>query len=268
MRSFPGLFAVAVAALIGTTQNADAAYQMLGLIASNEAVPLDCRNGECAAEISAFCLQPTRGSPPRGVAYRPVGGDGITIIATMTDGRRVEFPAGDELRITAQRGHVAVRVSLAVDKLAALGATSVAVRVGANVSLLARPIVGDPDPQTPWEIAAATGPLRRIGTRLLDSARDTVVAARMTNDLINRLPARGRIEPEARQSLWRDAEQTWARQRGVTEGARARALGAYERCRDTAWGVYFTMRQCLGSMHDTIMGGLNNAYWDAIKVGS
>ncbi len=267
MRSLPGLFAVAVAALIGTTQNADAAYQMLALIASNEAVPLDCRNGECAAEISAFCLQPTRGSPPRGAAYRPVGGEGITIVATMTDGRRVEFPAGDELRITAQRSHVAVRVSLAVDKLEALGATSVAVRVGANVSLLPQPIVGDPDPQTPWEIAAATGPLRRIGTRLVDNARDTVVAARMTNDLINSLPERGGIEAEARQSLWRDAEQAWARQ-GVTDGARARALGAYERCRDTAWGVYFTMRQCLGSMHDHLMGWLNNAYWDAIKVGS
>ncbi|MFQ5955268.1 MAG: hypothetical protein ACE5JZ_09425 [Kiloniellales bacterium] len=267
MRSLLGLVAVAVAALIGTTQSANAAYQMLALVASNQTVPLRCQGGHCAAEFSAFCLQPTRGSPPRGAPYRPVGGDGITLVATTTDGRTVEFDGGDHLQIVALRSHVAVRVSLAVEKLGALGARSVAVRVGANVSLVPEPIVGDPDPQTPWEIEVATGPLRRIGTRLVDNGRDTVIAARMTNDLINRLPERGRIESAARDSLWRDAAHGWAQQM-VTDDARERARRAYERCHDTPLGQYFTMRQCLGSMHDHLMGKLNNAYWDAIRVGS
>ena len=267
MRSLVGFVAVALAAFMGTTQGANAAYQVLALVASNDIVPLDCRGGDCTAEFSTLCLQPTRGSPPRGVRYRVVGGDGITIVATTTDGRRVELAGNDHLQVVALRSHIAVRISLPVDKLEALGLKTVALRVGANVSLVPEPIIGDANPQTAWDIEVATGPLRRLATRMAEEARDTVMAARMTNDLINRLPARGRLEPAARESLWREVTRKWS-QTADTDAARERARGAYARCIDTALAQYFTLRQCMGSMHDSFLGELNNAYWDALKVGS
>ena len=267
MRSLVGFVAIALAALMGNTQGATAAYQVLALVASNDIVPLDCRGGDCAAEFSALCLQPTRGSPPRGVRYRAVGGDGITIVATTTDGRRVELAGNDHLQVVALRSHVAVRISLSVDKLGTLGLKTVALRVGANVSLVPEPIIGDSNPQTAWDIEVATGPLRRIAARMAEAARDTVMAAGMANELINRLPARGRVEPAARESLWREVTRN-STQRVVTDAARERARGAYARCLDASLAQYFTMRQCMGSMHDRFLGELTNAYWDALKVGS
>ncbi len=267
MRSFLGFVTVALAAFVGTTHAANAAYQVLALVASNDIVPLDCRGGECAAEFSSLCLQPTRGSPPRGVRYRAVGGDGITIVATTTDGRRVELAGNDHLQVVALRSHVAVRISLSVDKLEALGLKTAALRVGANVSLVPEPIIGDANPQTARDIEVATGPLRRIAARMAYEARDTVMAAGMANDFINRLPARGRLEPAAREALWRQVTRK-STQRVVTDAARERARGAYARCLDTSLAQYFTMRQCMGSMHDRFLGELTNDYWDALKVGS
>ncbi len=268
MRSLFTVIALAMMTLVGATKSADAAYQLLALIASNETVSLDCRGGDCAAEFSVFCLQPTRASPPTGVRYHPIGGDGITIVGARADGRTVEIPANDQLEIIALRTHNAVRISLPVEMLGALGVTMVALRVGANVSLVPDPIVGDPYPQTDWDIAAATGPLRELGTRLVDNGGDAAIAARMTNDLLNRLPDRGRTTPAVRDTLWNDAAQGWT-QRTVTDGARERARVGYEWCRDkVAYGSFFNMRQCLGSKHDQLIGELNNAYWDALKVGS
>ena len=52
MRSPLGFASIALAAFIGTTPAANAAYQVLALIASNDVVPLDCRGGDCAAEFT------------------------------------------------------------------------------------------------------------------------------------------------------------------------------------------------------------------------
>ncbi len=265
MRLPLGLFVAA--AFIATMQSANAAYQVLALVASNEIVPLRCQNGDCAAQFSAFCLQPSRGSPPRGVEYHAVGGEGITIVATAADGREINIDGRDHLQITALRSHVAVRISLPIEKLDEFGATEVAVRVGGNVSLVPEPIIGDPDPHTPDEIATATGPLRAIATLLADGHRDEVIAARMSNDLINRLPDRGRVVPGLRDTVWDHVSKVWAN-RPSTEAAQERARAAFERCRDTPLGHYFTMRQCMGSMHDNLMGDVNNAYWDALKAGT
>ncbi len=268
MRSLITVIALAMMTLVGATKSADAAYQLLALVASNETVSLDCRGRDCAAEFSVFCLHPTRTSPPKGVRYHPMGGDGITIVGALADGRTVEFPANDRLEIISLRTHNAVRISLPVEQLRALGVTAVALRVGANVSLMPDPIIGDPNPQTDWEIAAATGPLRKLGTRLVDNGGDVAIAARMTNDLLNRLPDRGRTTPAVRDTLWADAAQGWTQQT-VTDGARELARGGFEWCRDkVAYGSFLNLRQCLGSKHDRLIGELNNAYWDALKVGS
>ncbi len=268
MTSLFRILVIAAFAAVAWPSGAGAAYQIIGLIASAEPVPLTCRGGECSAEFSSFCLQPNRASPPRGARYRAIGGTGITIVGTTVDGRTLPMTRADGLRITAQRGHNAVRISVPVATLVALGVESVAIDVGEGVSLVPEPIVGDPNPQTEADIAIATGPLRVLGSRIVDHGGDTTMAARLTNDLINALPEGGRVGPEVRDGLWDDA--TRARlQPAITPGARALARGAYERCRaNLAGGSIFTLRQCLGSRHDRFLGELNNEYWDKLKVGS
>lgn len=264
----PLLRVLVIAALAGWPGGANAAYQIMGLMASNGAIPLSCRGAECAAEFSAFCLQPERASPPKGVRYFAAGGEGIDIVGTTADGRTLRFPAGDHLRIVAQRGHNAVRISISAATLRTLGLEDAAVEVGELVSLLPQPIVGDPNPLTEADIAIATGPLRKLGARLVDHGGDKTVAAALTNDLINALPERGRAAPEVRDNLWSSLEGRWPRQ-AATGGGGEIARSAFERCRaKVGGGSFFTMRQCLGSAHDRLLGSRNNEYWRALKTGS
>ena len=268
MTSLFRILVIAAFAAVGWPSGAGAAYQIIGLIASADAVPLTCSRGECSAEFSSFCLQPNLASPPRGARYHAIGGTGITIVGTTLDGRTLPMTRADDLRITAQRGHNAVRISISVAALRALGLKSVAIDVGEGVSLVPEPIVGDPNPQTEVDIAIATGPLRVLGSRIVDHGGDTTMAARLTNDLINALPEGGRVGPDVRDGLWDDS--THARSLpAIAPAARSLARGAYEQCRDNlASGSIFTLRQCLGSRHDRFLGELNNAYWDKLKIGS
>ena len=268
MTSFFRILALAAFAALGWPSDAGAAYQIMGLIASAGAVPLTCSRGECSAEFSSFCLQPKRASPPRGARYHAIGGTGITIIGTTEDGRTLPMTLADDLRITAQRGHNAVRISVSVATLRALGLESIAIDVGEGVSLMPDPIVGDANPQTEVDIAIATGPLRVLGSRIVDHGGATTMAARLTNDLINALPEGGRVGPDVRDGLW--GEATRARLlAAITPGARELARGAYEHCRaKSAGGAILTLRQCLGSRHDRFLGARNNEYWNSLKVGS
>jgi len=45
---------------------AQAAPQILGLIASADPVPMTCVDGTCTAELSSVCLQQHRPTPPTG----------------------------------------------------------------------------------------------------------------------------------------------------------------------------------------------------------
>jgi hypothetical protein len=54
---------IAVSFAGGALLPALATPQMMGLVANNNAVPLQCQHGDYLAEHAAFCLQPTRASP-------------------------------------------------------------------------------------------------------------------------------------------------------------------------------------------------------------
>ena len=268
MHSFVRILALAVFAAAGWPSAAGAAYQMMALIASNGSVPLTCSRGECAAEFSSFCLQPYRASPPRGVQYNAIGGEGVTIVGTTADGRTLSMARTDGVRITALRGHNAVRISVPVATLRTLGLVAVAIEVGEGVSLVPEPIVGDPDPQTERDIAIATGPVRALGSRIVDHGGDATVAARRTNDFINALPERGRVSPDVRDGLWNEVIRAQPRPAMTPDTEEAMRRG-FEHCRAmSAGGSFVTMRQCLGSMHDRFMGEPNNEFWDRLRLGS
>ncbi len=117
------------------------------------------------------------------------------------------------------------------------------------------------------ELALITGSLRPVGTRMVDTNADRMVAARVTNRAINALPE-GPTTAEVRQ-------QTFARAVAASGGARLSAdadrlaRNAYELC-EFALGRknYSSMRQCFQEKHDSLLNSLNSDYWKAIKTGS
>ncbi len=272
MRAFRSLTltaaALAAAVVAFAAGEARAAYQVLALVATAEPVPLACAGGECAAEFTAFCLQPTRASPPRGAPYTVYRNEGVTLVGTTADGRTRRIPAAGLLAVTAIRGHTAVRISLPQGRLRALGLRQAAVEVAERVSLIPKPIQGDRNPQTEADIAIATGPLRALGARIVDHGGARTVAARLTNDMINSLPEMWRVESDVYKSLWDRVAPRW-----TARAAGAEAIGlarkAFESCAEMrSQGLAMTMRQCLGAQHDMLIGERNNAYWKALRTGS
>lgn len=255
-----------VALVSATFGGAQAAPQVLGLIATNDAVPLTCRHGECAAEFTAICLQPDRASPAPGKVYEAAGGEGVTVVAETTDGRQMTLPAEGLVTYTALRGHNAVRLSIPGRRLNQLGIKRAALKVGKLVSLIPTPMVGDTRPQSVAEIELATGPFRQLAAKLVDSGGIQLETARVTRDVLNGLPWRGRSTAEERHAAWQRALGAKAAQ--ASTDALARAERAFRDCEEVSATGVLTMRACLGSKHDSMIGMLNNEYWDALNAGS
>lgn len=256
------LLTIAAASLAASLAGAGAgaAPQALGLVATNAPVPLKCLGDECTAQFSTFCLQSARDIPAPGTAYRPVG-DGFTLLAIARDGTTRRLPGTTHLTITTARSMTAVEIGISRRALAALGAARAAVEVGPKVSLVPVPVAGDPAPQSPEELAAATGPLRAAGDRLIDNGGAVADAVRLTSTMINALPERGRVGADVRERLWRET----AAQRNVGSEGLARAAEVYGTCRRLVdEGRIFSLRRCLEREHDGMMLRLNLRYWQAI----
>ncbi len=257
------LFTIALCAagLAALSLPAAAPPQILALVAANGAVPLNCQAGECSAEFSAICLQEWRPSPVAGRRYLVHGGEGIRVVARLQQGGSIDLPA-EALTITTSRGHSAIKMSLPGDFLHRRGIADVAVTVGADVSLIPEPVVGDTMPQTAQDIAVATGPLRLAAARLLAQGDTHVAASAVLNRLVNALPPRGRTTTARRDGVW---SKTLGQ--STPPGADL-ARSTLKRCQEHTAGGYASLRQCLGSYHDIFIGRLNNDYWTAVKTGS
>ena len=239
-----------------------AAPQILGLIASAEPVPLECWGRECAAEFTAFCLEQHRRSPTRGRAYYPADPASLTVEGVRGDGSVVALDLGGRLAVTTVRSHTAVRISVPSSVLREAGLAEVRVAVGPLATLVPVPVAGDPKPHSETDIALAAGPLRRAAAASVDRAGVTLAAVRLTSRLINALPPRGRASDRQRAAVWEGAV-------GTTAGpGRALASEGFERCYRTTRASLMSLRQCLGSWHDSLIGELNTSYWKAIETGS
>ncbi len=259
------ILAVSIAFAAGAAR---ADPQILGLVATAGKIELGCRNGECGAEFTTFCLEFDRFSPARGTTYRPAEGSEIRLVGTTEDGHEVSLDAARYLRFVTARGHLALRISIDRRDMEALGLQRVAAVVGENVSLLPAPGSRSAEATDDQDLDLVSGTLRRLGGRIVDGDGERMIAARITNRLINSLPVDEAIGADAVNALWRQAV-SGAGEKNVAGGAVVMARGAFDLCNFlTTRGGYGSLRQCLQSKHDGFVGFLNSEYWKAVRTGS
>ena len=258
----------ALAALIAAPlAAAEAAPQMLGLVASAEPKPLFCANGTCSVELSAFCLQRQRDMPAWGTVYGALDPAKLELVAKLADGGEFRRPVGDIARITTARGHWAVTVALPEAVVRGLDAGAVGIAVGPLVSLVPEPVAGDPNPLDQAEIAYVADALRAAASPLVDGDEPEALAAGVMNDLINAMPSAEPAGTKARAELWDHTFGT-ERPKGDDETGLGRAATFYDMCEavvpadDDA-----NMRRCLEMGHDGFINEINQRYWKLIDTG-
>lgn len=256
----------AFAFLILPCAAAQAAPQILALLSTESPVPLDCRDGQCTAMLTAICLQKDRVPPAPETAYEPIGiTQNLKLVATGADGRVRDLPGKGEMTIVSQRNFLSVRVTVPQETLTRLGAAALAVSVGKGVSLLPAPIPNDPNPQTEKEIAHTTGALRNEAAWLDDPNDAYSSQARIANRVLSMLPASGTVEStEARRAFEQVARANHGKP-GMKEFGEV-----YKRCEDTrGWSIYGrNIRECVESWHDSLMMERNVEYWERTGAGS
>jgi hypothetical protein len=260
------IFAGALALFALVTGRAGAAPQILGLMASNGLpTPMRCADGICTAFLTSFCLQEVRAAPNEGQEYTPSSG-GLRLIISRPDGSHLAVPGDDLLTLRLYSGLATVQARLPAAKLASrgvsLGATDViSIDVGTGAAMLPVAAANDPDPQTPQEIALATGPLRRLAAATFDDSSEMPSTARLLGLLINALPAEGDSRPVQLGALLRQIE-TQASLSRLSPEALADAAVIVKNCRPfpaTALAQGF----CLESSQHGLISTLNEEYWAA-----
>lgn len=259
IRSLAIAFLLAAAPLAG----ASAEPQILGLLAQSEPVTLNCSGGECFAEFSAFCMEPDRASPGHLTDYRPFEEADLTLLASTPDGER-RLSVADIATFTSVRGYAAVRVSVPEAALEAMGASSVALKVGRLVALMPSADPSYHNPHEPQEIALAKGTRRVVGERIVDRGGDTSAAAHVLTRLINGLPERRRVSTSRRQGLWRQVIEVAGIPEALEPGLSMARRDFGDCLAQDPEETGFSLRRCLERRHDFQIWRLNSKYWASV----
>jgi hypothetical protein len=243
---------------------AQAAPQILGLIASAAPVPMTCAHGTCTAQLSSVCLQEHRPTPPTGTVYRPAERTQITLIVAGPHGVKRRLPITAALTFTSLRQFSAVKVSLPESAVRRLGDGAASLSVGPMASIIPVAVEGDANPQSAAEIARYTGPLRAMAERAFERDGARVNATRILNQMVNRLPEGSTAGLEKVSALWRQTVPS-----DTAAETRKYLTRAVEDCRETIrTGVMADLRSCLSYHHDYLSGENTTNGWRAMNPGS
>ncbi len=257
-----------VCAMLLVAGEARAAPQVLALITTDQPVALNCDSAECRAELPTLCLQPERRAPQAGRGYRLADGHSVVLSGHGADGAIVSIPVNGEVRFTALRTHVTVEARISREVLARYGLVRPAIAVVEAVAVVPHAMASDEQPLTAREITEATGVRRALAVALVDSDAERMPAVRLTNRLINALPAEGRADPSLGRRLWARLLDDAGR-RGIPEAALERARSNVTLCAaDADNGRSPSLRRCLQGFNDDTMEYLNTDLESALKTGS
>jgi len=246
--------------------NVQAAPQILAVASTDIPLPLTCAKGECTVELTAICLQEHRASPQTGTKYYIHKDQQLKLTLIDKKAGEVDISALP-LDISAARGHTAIKVSLKETHLRDFDISRITISVPEKTTAIPLPITHDKKPQTETDILIATQSLRPLADRIVDQNTDRADAARLVSHAINSLPSRGRAETSERSSA-QDYFHSVTRHSGYTDEARRLAAKAVRQCDYETKVGFWSLRQCLGSSHDQLIGKLNTKFWKSLKAGS
>jgi hypothetical protein len=251
---------------------ARAEFQALGVVATKQAVPLQCQNGLCTAYLSTFCLEQNRPPPPNQTRYRLDKNTKVTLIVERADGGILRLPGRDWLRFETRTNYTGVLASIDVARLDNFNAVKMSVEVGAMASLLPvptktddeEPAKTDDNPHNAAEIALATGPYRRAAQDFFETGPAGTGAASFSINLINALPISGNVSEQRQKDIVATALAAfnWA---GASHGSRAEVDRLIARCQvpfPRRW--HMSMRLCLEHEHGTLQVSTNNRFWKSL----
>lgn len=261
------LSAFVVLSAFSWSATAVAAPQMLGVVATLEPMPMDCKDGICKASLSSVCLQEDRPSPKNGTTYTPVDMAAFEVVLTDGDGTEHTITAAQAgLEIASARSYFAINAQLSPDLLQAFGAVRAAIRVREDATLIPEAVAGDASPITDYEIAHVSEGLRPLAERWIGNQTAKTQAAQTLNRWLNEIAS----APD--QTAAMTNVQSLAKTGGT--GVFTGNAGNYVRevvafCRDhRGAGDVQSFNRCLERAHDHMMYDINTDYWEGIKPGS
>ena len=268
LRARLAAFALAAFAAVAVgTPLAHAAPQIVAVVPSNGDVELVCDGARCSAEFSTICLQQSRSTPAPGTPYVIHRPDRAAVALTghRAGGGTMALASG-LLDVASLRGPIAFRFSVPAAFLKTHGLDRLTVKVGSLAMLVPVAETGDAKPQTADDMTLASGQLKTTGAYWVEMNPEKMAMARLTNRVINRLPARGSISEAASQALW---ESAVAPEKELSVDAQDWARRYVDYCRESALSSgHFPMRRCLWTAHDSYMHDLNVKYWNTLKPQS
>ena len=245
-----------------------AAPQILALMPTESARPLECEGDTCRAEFSAICLQEERRVPNAGTAYEllrdgKAAGGPVLVLATAGGKTKRLDMAEAQARFTSLRGQFAMAIEVPRAVLAAHGSVNAAIAVERTAFLSPVPVAGDDSPITLGEVRAVLGRHVTVAAAFERDVAAGLAITRVVNALVNALPKAKRPKREDELAA---AEAILARYAAGPDGPEKRAAedvaGSVHTCDiQDVRRVYKTIRTCLQVYHDNVMTGINTAYW-------
>jgi len=245
---------------------AQAAPQVLGIVASNGKLPLLCDVQGCRGDLSTFCLQQPRSNPQPGQQYVLADSRSLTLVGTNSKGETIRLPAAPYMSFATERGFTAVEVSMPAELVAKLGLTSVAIEVARDASLVPVAAANDANPQSQEELSVALGAHRQQGEKFFDESGQAGDAIRLTNVMINALPMNQRQPSDTDGHILDAALRADAAQVADPAGV-ALAREYYDSClikTDVTHHVD-SLRSCLEGTHDRLVSNTNIDFWRSLN---
>ena len=264
-------FALALAAGVLAAPSVSAAPQILALMPTESARPLECEGETCRAEFSGICLQEERRVPNAGTAYELLregkAAGGPVLVLAMAGGKTKRLDMAEaQARFTSLRGQFAMAIEVPRAVLAVHGALSGAVAVEKTAFLSPVPVAGDDSPITLGEVRAVLGRHVTMAAAFERDVAAGLATTRVVNALVNALPKAKRPKREDELAA---AEAILARYAAGPDGPEKRAADDVASSVHTCdiqdvRRVYKTIRTCLQVYHDNVMTGINTAYWKRV----
>ena len=275
-------YALAVAAfLIVPIGNAKAAPQVLAVLSSSSGIPFICDAGQCRAELTTYCLHQDREPPEFGDAYRPGRESDFALMITDSDGVRRRLPTGENVVFSGNRGFMSTHTVIPKAHVARHGIVSATIEVAENASLVPVPVKVDYRPLTDEDVATATGPLRRMGDRIVD-ASESAAAAQVLMRVSSRFTQVTNFQHNKLPGLWHSVRREVQTDLRHTSGLKI-ARNTYDSCVTEANALHSywpktrpddeplsaaefasNMLRCLHRNHDSIVRDINVTYWKSL----